>query len=77
LNAAAPDRQMPAHDTASSRGQPSSPCTITAWLGISWSGSEVPVARVSTRPTSPIARMALAVICALVIAGSPVVRSMA
>jgi hypothetical protein len=69
---------MPAQATTSSRGQPSSPCTITAWLGMSWSGSEVPVARQSTGPmSSPSARMAEAVSCALVMASRPVARSIA
>jgi hypothetical protein len=52
FSAVVPARQMPAQATTSSRGQPSSPCTITAWLGISWSGSEVPVTRQSTGPMS-------------------------
>ena len=77
FSAAVPARQTPAHDTTSRRGQPSSPCTITAWLGINWSGSEVPLARQSTLPMSPRSRMAAAVSCALLIAGSPVARSMA
>ncbi len=53
---------------------------MTAWLGISWSGNEVPEARQSMlpiSPASPSARMACAVSCALLIAGSPVLRSMA
>jgi hypothetical protein len=77
FSAAVPARHTPAQATASRRGQPSSPWTMTAWLGSSWSGSDVPVASTSTGPMSPSARTAAAVSCALVIEGRPVVRSTA
>ena len=45
FSAVAPDRHTPAVATTSHTGEPSSPCTMTAWLGMSWSGFEVPHTR--------------------------------
>ncbi|MCE3289114.1 MAG: hypothetical protein K0R83_1126 [Caulobacter sp.] len=75
-----PDRQTPLVAITSQGGRPSSPCTIAAWLGITWSGMEVPQARMSTagRPTVwSSRRTAAAVSWALLWVAFPVAGSMA
>ena len=44
FSAVVPERQTPAVATTSHAGAPSSPWTMTAWLGRSWSGFDVPQA---------------------------------
>ena len=81
LSAATPDVQMPDVEMTSHGGMASSPCTMTPWFGINWSGSDVPVARHSMSfsakwlPARP--RTASAVSWALLIVASPVSGSMA
>jgi len=71
-----PAAQMPAVDTTSQGGMPSSPCTMTAWPGISWSAQDVPQASTSTfARSSP--RRAAAASWALEWVKAPVVGSMA
>jgi len=79
FRAVAPARQIPAVVTTSQEGVPSSPWTMTPWLGMSWSAMEVPVARqamvVRSKPHSASPRTASAVIWALVNRDWPVAGS--
>jgi hypothetical protein len=81
FNAVVPERQTPAVATTSHAGAPSSPCTITAWFGSSWSAFEVPQARQamssSAKPSPSSPRIACAVRLALLWLGSPLRGSMA